>query len=160
MALHAAQSALPPQPPLALDAIHLSILRILQADARTSYSALARQVGLSTPAVIERVRKLEDAGIITGYCLGLNLEALGYSVSALIEVKTDPMRYEKIIEFARKTPEIRECYFVTGESSFVARVVSQTVGDLQQLIQKLGMYGSTRTSVVLSSPVIKTQFEL
>lgn len=147
-------------PQTALDGTGIAILTELQRDGRLSYSELARRVGLSTPAVIERVRKLEDAGVIEGYGVRLNLEALGYGVIALIEVKTDPTRYKKMLEFAESTREIRECYFVTGESSFVTRVVCRSITELQALIERLSMFGSTRTSVVLSSPIIKESFSL
>jgi Lrp/AsnC family leucine-responsive transcriptional regulator len=142
-----------------LDETGLTILHELQRDARLSYSELARRVGLSTPATTERVRKLEDAGIIVGYSAKISLEALGYGMTALIEVKTDPTRYDKVLEFARSTQEIRECYFVTGESSFVTRVVVRNVQQLQEMIERMGMFGSTRTSVALSSPIIKDAFE-
>jgi Lrp/AsnC family transcriptional regulator, leucine-responsive regulatory protein len=142
------------------DEADIAILRELQQDARISYSELARRIGRSTPTVIERIRKLEDAGIITGSSIRLNLEKLGFGVTALIEVKTDPMRYEKVLEFARNREEIRECYFVTGESSFVSRVIAPSIAHLQELIQTFSMYGSTRTSVVLSSPIIKDFFDL
>jgi Lrp/AsnC family transcriptional regulator, leucine-responsive regulatory protein len=143
-----------------LDDTGINILTELQRDGRISYSELARRVGLSTPAVIERVRKLEDAGVINGYGARVNLDALGYGVMALIEVKTDPTRYKKMLEFAEVTREIRECYFVTGESSFVTRVVCKSIAELQALIERLSMFGSTRTSVVLSSPIIKETFDL
>jgi Lrp/AsnC family transcriptional regulator, leucine-responsive regulatory protein len=142
------------------DEADIAILRELQLDARISYSELARRIGRSTPTVIERIRKLEDAGIIEGSSIRLNLEKLGFGVTALIEVKTDPMRYEKVLEFARNREEIRECYFVTGESSFVSRVIAPSIAHLQELIQTFSMYGSTRTSVVLSSPIIKDFFDL
>ena len=150
---------MPANPNALLDETGQAILRELQRDARLSYSELARRVGLSTPATTERVRKLEDAGIIVGYGAKLSLEALGYGMTALIEVKTDPTRYEKVLEFARTTQAIRECYFVTGESSFVTRVVVRDVQQLQGMIQRMGMFGSTRTSVALSSPIIKDAFE-
>jgi Lrp/AsnC family transcriptional regulator, leucine-responsive regulatory protein len=142
------------------DETDLAILKELQLDARISYSELARRINRSTPTVIERIRKLEDAGIILGSSVRLNLPKLGFGVTALIEVKTDPMRYEKVLEFARTREEIRECYFVTGESSFVSRVIAPSIEHLQELIQTFSLYGSTRTSVVLSSPIIKDFFDL
>jgi Lrp/AsnC family transcriptional regulator, leucine-responsive regulatory protein len=143
-----------------LDPTGVAILEELQRDARVSYSELARRIGLSTPATVERIRKLEDAGIIAGYGVRLNLEALGFGVTALIEVKTDPTRYERVREFARTTLEVRECYFVTGESSFVTRVVVRNIGELQALIERIGLFGSTRTSLALSSPILKDQFDV
>jgi Lrp/AsnC family leucine-responsive transcriptional regulator len=138
-----------------LDEVSVKLLEELQRDARVSYSALARRVGLSTPTVIERIRKLEDAGIISGYGVRLNAAALGLGVIALIEVKTNPTQYPKVLEFARTVEAVRECYFVTGDSSFVARVLVKSIDELQGLIERLGMFGATRTSVVLSQPIVK-----
>ncbi len=143
-----------------LDKANLAILRELQQDGRLSYSELGRRVGLSTPAVTERVRRLEDAGLIVGYGARIDPGALGYTVTALIEVATPPGRYQQMLEFARANPAVRECYFVTGESSFVAKVMTPSIQHLQELIQQLGFYGSTRTSVVLSQPIIKEAFEV
>ncbi|WP_036199540.1 Lrp/AsnC family transcriptional regulator [Meiothermus ruber] len=143
-----------------LDKFNIAILNELQRDGRLSYSELGRRVGLSTPAVTERVRRLEDAGLIVGYGARINPGALGYTITALIEVATPPHRYRQMLEFAQATPAVRECYFVTGESSFVAKVMTASVEQLQELIQQLGFYGSTRTSVVLSQPIIKEIFEL
>jgi Lrp/AsnC family transcriptional regulator, leucine-responsive regulatory protein len=143
-----------------LDDIGTRILEALQIDGRLSYSQLARRIGVSTPTVIERVRKLEDAGIIQGFTVKLDLEKLGYGKMALIEVKTNPTSYPKVLEFASRIREIRECYFVTGDSSFVARVVMRDIADLQGLIERFGMFGATRTSVVLSKPIIKETFDL
>ena len=138
-----------------LDDVSLRLLEELQRDARISYSALARRVGLSTPTVIERIRKLEDAGIIAGYGVRLNAAALGLGVIALIEVKTNPTQYQKVLEFARTTPSVRESYFVNGDNSFMARILVKSIDELQGLIEKMGMFGATRTSVVLSQPIVK-----
>lgn len=143
-----------------LDKFNIAILNELQRDGRLSFSELGRRVGLSTPAVTERVRRLEDAGVIAGYGARINPGALGYTITALIEVATPPHRYQQMLEFAQTTPAVRECYFVTGESSFVAKVMTTSVEQLQELIQQLGSYGGTRTSVVLSQPIIKEIFEL
>ncbi|MCS7069081.1 MAG: Lrp/AsnC family transcriptional regulator [Meiothermus sp.] len=143
-----------------LDQANIAILNELQKDGRLSYRELGRRVGLSTPAVTERVRRLEDAGIIAGYGARVNPGALGYTITALIEVATPPGRYQQMLEFARATPAVRECYFVTGEASFVTKVITTSVEHLQDLIQQLGFYGSTRTSVVLSQPIIKETLEV
>ncbi|RDI96468.1 Lrp/AsnC family transcriptional regulator [Meiothermus sp. QL-1] len=143
-----------------LDPFNRAILRALQEDGRLSYSELGRRVGLSTPAVSERVRRLEDAGILVGYGARVNPGALGYSVTALIEVATPPHRYEQMLEFARSTEEVRACYFVTGEASFVVKVMVRNVEELQALIRQIGIYGSTRTMVVLSQPILKEVFAL
>ncbi len=142
-----------------LDQYNSQILEILQTEGRISYNELARRIGLSTPTIIERIRKLEDAGIIQGFSVKLDLEKLGFNVMALIEVKTNPTSYPKVLEFAKQQQQIRECYFVTGDSSFVARVIMQDIAELQSWIERLGMFGATRTSVVLSKPIIKESFE-
>jgi Lrp/AsnC family transcriptional regulator, leucine-responsive regulatory protein len=141
-----------------LDPINCQILEHLQANGRISFSELARRVGLSTPSVIERIRKLEDVGILAGFTARVNLAALGYSIMALIEVKTNPSNHQKVLEFARLEPLVRECYFVTGDSSIVARVVMRDIAELQGFVERLGRFGATRTSVVLSQPMIKDSF--
>lgn len=151
---------MPSEPNRLLDRANLALLNELQREARLSYSELGRRIGLSTPAVAERVRRLEDAGVIRGYGARLDLTALGYSVTALIELAAPPPRYAQVLEYAQNTPEVRECYFVTGESSFVARVVARSIAHLQELIQQMSLLGSTRTAVVLSAPIIKETFEL
>ncbi|MFN3266731.1 MAG: Lrp/AsnC family transcriptional regulator [Deinococcales bacterium] len=141
-----------------LDRINRQILELLQLDGRISFSELARRVGLSTPSTIERIRKLEDAGILAGFTVRVNLGALGYNVMALIEVKTSPTSHQKVLEYARTEPRIRECYFVTGDSSIVVRVVMRDIAELQGFIERLGIFGATRTSVVLSQPMMKDSF--
>lgn len=143
-----------------LDKLNIAILEELQKDARLSYSELSRRVGLSVPATAERVRRLEDAGIIAGFGVRINLAALGYGIMALIEVSVLPSRNHQVLEFAQKTPEVRECYFVTGDSSFVARVVTRSITHLQDLIQQMQTFGATKTLVVLSTPIIKEGFDL
>jgi len=138
-----------------LDAVDRAILAALEADARLSFAALARRVGLSPPSVAERVRRLEAAGVIRGYGARVDLEALGYPVTALVQVAVPPSRYAKVWAFAEATPEVRECYFVTGEASFVVRVVARSIDHLRELIEALGAFGSTRTAVALAPPLIK-----
>ena len=143
-----------------LDEIDLAILTELQADARISTSELARRVGRSAPAVAERVRKLEEAGVIEGYRAQINPEALGFAVIALIELTTTPAHYNGVNRYAEKTPEVRECHFVTGGASFIVRVATRSIDDLRRIIEELSAFGTTRTSVALASPIIKTKFDL
>ncbi|HFB39249.1 MAG TPA: Lrp/AsnC family transcriptional regulator [Oceanithermus sp.] len=147
-------------PKVELDARDRAILDALQEDARLSFAALARRVGMSPPAVAERVRRLEAEGVIRGYGVRLDLEALGYPVTALVAVAATPERYPRVWAYAEATPEVRECYFVTGEASFVLRVVARSIDDLRRIIEDLGAFGSTRTSVALRPPLIKTRFPL
>jgi len=143
-----------------LDEIDLAILQELQKNARISISELARRVGRSAPAVSERVRKLEEANVIEGYRAQINPAALGLSIIALIELTTTPSFYEQVNRYAEKTPEVRECHFVTGGASFIVRVVTRSIDDLRRIIEELSAFGTTRTSVALASPIIKTSFDL
>jgi len=151
---------MPSKPKVRLDKVDLAILTELQEDARISMSELARRVGRSAPAVAERVRKLEEAGVIEGYRAQINPAALGLEVIALIELTTPPAHYDDVNRYAARTPEVRECHFVTGDASFIVRVVTRSIDDLRRVIEELSVYGSTRTSVALASPIIKTRYDL
>ncbi|MGB0560979.1 MAG: Lrp/AsnC family transcriptional regulator [Spirulinaceae cyanobacterium] len=136
-----------------LDATDWQILLALQTDARQSFTALGQQVGLSAPAVTERLRKLETAGIITGYSVQLNLTALGATIQAHIQLTTPPQNYPQVHRLVSQTPELLECHHLTGEASFLIRAVAQSLTHLEALLQKLSAYGPTQTALVLSTPV-------
>ena len=136
-----------------MDGIDWKILRELQIDARISYAELGRRVGLTTPAVIERVRKLEDAGIITGYRAEIDASKVGLPITAFIRMSITGVDYSHIIEVAENAPEVLECHRGTGGDSFIMKVAVSSVEHLQNLIDRLTPYGITTTSIVLSSPV-------
>lgn len=136
-----------------MDEIDKKILRLLQEDARTSYAELGRQVGLTTPAVIERVRKLEDAGIIAGYRADIDTSKVGLPITAFIRMSISGVDYSHIIEVARGSTEVLECHRGTGEDSFIMKIAVSSVEHLQQMIDRLTPYGITTTTIVLSSPV-------
>lgn len=136
-----------------LDEIDWRLLKELQMDARTSYAELGRRVGLTTPAIIERVHKLEDAGVITGYRVELDLSKVGLPVTAFIRMSITGVDYSHIVEVAQNSPEVLECHRGTGGDSFIMKVALESVEHLQMLIDKLTPYGITTTSIVLSSPV-------
>jgi Lrp/AsnC family leucine-responsive transcriptional regulator len=136
-----------------LDDLGWRILCALQEDARVSFSELGRRVGLSGPAVTERVRRLEEAGIIGGYRVELGLDRLGLSIGALIRVSAREEDCPALKALARALPEVLECHHVTGGDSFVLRVAVTSVGHLEAVIEKLGRHGTPSTSVILSSPV-------
>ena len=142
-----------------LDAIDWKLLRELQQDARTSYAELGRRVGLTTPAIIERIHKLEDAGIITGYRVDMDLSKIGLPVMAFIRMSITGVDYSHIVEVARDSPEVLECHRGTGGDSFIMKVALSSVEHLQTLIDKLTPYGITTTSIVLSSPVKRRVIE-
>ena len=129
------------------------ILRELQENARISFAELGRRVNLTTPAVIERVRKLEDAQIITAYRAEIDTAKVGLPIIAFIRMSISGVDYSKIIEVAEKSNEVLECHRGTGGDSFILKVAVADVGHLQNLIDKLTPYGITTTSIVLSSPV-------
>lgn len=136
-----------------MDAIDWKILKEMQTDARISYAELGRRVGLTTPAVIERVRKLEDAKIIIGYRAEIDTAKVGLPITAFIRMSISGVDYSHIIEVAKQSDEVLECHRGTGGDSFIMKVAVSDVGHLQTLIDKLTPYGITTTSIVLSSPV-------
>ena len=136
-----------------LDEIDRNILKELQTDARTSYAEMGRRVGLTTPAVIERVRKLEDAGVITGYRAEIDTAKIGLPITAFVRMSITGVDYSRIIAVAESTNEILECHRGTGGDSFIMKVAVASVEHLQEIIDKLTPYGITTTAIVLSSPV-------
>ncbi|HEY8562377.1 MAG TPA: Lrp/AsnC family transcriptional regulator [Pyrinomonadaceae bacterium] len=136
-----------------IDEIDWKILKELQINARVTYAELGRRVGLTTPAVIERVRKMEDARIITGYRVEIDTAMVGLPITAFIRMSITGVDYSHIIEVANESTEVLECHRGTGNDSFIMKVAVADVGHLQTLIDKLTPYGITTTSIVLSSPV-------
>lgn len=136
-----------------IDAIDWKILKELQINARISFAELGRRVALTTPAVIERIRKLEDASVITGYRVEIDTAKVGLPITAFIRMSITGVDYSHIIEVAGDSTEVLECHRGTGNDSFIMKVAVADVGHLQTLIDKLTPYGITTTSIVLSSPV-------
>jgi Lrp/AsnC family transcriptional regulator, leucine-responsive regulatory protein len=138
-----------------MDAVDRSILDALRANARATYAELAREVGLSAPAVHERVNKLESAGVITGYHAAVAPESLGYSVSALVGVfLSDTADEDKVAEAIAGLSAIEDCWFVAGEESFVVKVRVRDIGGLERAIRDLSKVAGvsrTRSTVVLST---------
>ncbi len=136
-----------------IDEIDRNLLKELQLDARTSYAELGRRVGLTTPAVIERVHKLEDAGIITGYRAEIDTSKVGLPITAFIRMSISGVDYSHIIEVAEGSTEVLECHRGTGGDSFIMKIAVRSVEHLQEVIDRLTPYGITTTTIVLSSPV-------
>ena len=132
----------------------------MQENARLSYSELGRQLGLSAPAVAGRVRKMEEAGLITGYHAEVNPAQLGYGVLAFIRLTTSTDKYPRVLELAQRLPEIRECHHVTGGEAFILKVLATSIPHLESIIAQLSAYGATSTSIVLSSPVKKNGLDV
>jgi Lrp/AsnC family leucine-responsive transcriptional regulator len=136
-----------------IDEIDWKILVELQKNARISYAELGRRIGLTTPAIIERIKKLEDAKIIIGYRAEIDTATVGLPVMAFIRMSITGVDYSHIIEVVEESPEVLECHRGTGGDSFIIKVAVASVEHLQTIIDKLTPYGITTTAIVLSSPV-------
>jgi Lrp/AsnC family leucine-responsive transcriptional regulator len=136
-----------------MDDIDRSLLSALQKDARSSFAELGRTVGLSAPAVAERVRRLEAAGALTGYHASVNLKAAGYGIVAFVRLTSPQDLAPQLERLAVETPEVLEFHRVTGTEGFVMKVAVRSIEDLERIVVKFLPYGQTTTSIVLSSPV-------
>ena len=125
----------------------------MQENARITYAELGRKINLTTPAAIERVRKLEDAGIITGYRAEIDTAKVGLPIVAFIRMSISGVDFSQIVKIAADSKEVLECHRGTGGDSFILKVAVASVEHLQTVIDKLTPYGITTTSIVLSSPV-------
>jgi Lrp/AsnC family leucine-responsive transcriptional regulator len=138
-----------------LDDRDLEILRALQADARATYAEVGKRVGLSASAIHDRVRKLENAGVIRGYRAVIAPETIGLFVTALIAVTPlDPSQPDDLPERVAEFPEVEDCLSVAGEASYLLKVRTGTTGDLEDLIRRLREKAgvATRTTIALSIP--------
>ena len=136
-----------------LDAVDARIVAALADNARISVADLSRQVGLSSPSVSERLKRLEEAGVIQGYTVRLNPEALGLPLAAWLRIRPVPGQLRKVSEILGSLPEIVECDRVTGEDCFIARAHVRSVEDLEALIDEIIPYAMTNTAIIQSSPV-------
>lgn len=136
-----------------LDARAWKILAAVQRDGRISLKALAAEAGLSLPAVSERLKRLEEAGVVTGYRAEVNVAALGYGVLAMIAMTTPQADKARLLALLRTLPEVTECLHVTGQDSYLLRIVARDIAHLEQLVGTINHYGETRTSIVMSAPI-------
>jgi Lrp/AsnC family transcriptional regulator, leucine-responsive regulatory protein len=143
--------------PADLDRISWRIVEELQRDARLSWAELGRRVGLTTPAVAERVHRLEKLGVIRGFHADINLERLGMPILIFVRLSmAGPEALVRTFQQQAKTwDEVLECHRVTGSDSFIVKARVVSVEHLESFLDKLGHYGTTSTSTVLSSPVIQ-----
>ena len=136
-----------------LDAKDRAILKALQQDARASLSALGKKIGLSQPAMSERVKKLEDAGVIDGYAARVNLRAVGLGLQAIVRVRTTHEHIQRYLALFKTLPAVLEVFRVTGDDCFVLRCAFAEPKDLESVVDSLAAYGSVTTSLVLSHPL-------
>ncbi len=135
------------------DATDWRILDVLQRDGRASYAELARAVSMSASAVTERVRRLEEAGIIQGYAAVVDPERIGLPVLAFVRLRYPTGNYKPFHDLVAATPEILEAHHVTGDDCFVLKVAARSMRHLEEVSGRVGALGSVTTSVVYSSPL-------
>jgi Lrp/AsnC family transcriptional regulator, leucine-responsive regulatory protein len=136
-----------------LDSTDHSLLVELQKDARLSLAELGRRVGLSSPAVAERVARLTDEGVIRGFHADVDPRAVGYPLSAIVRVRPAPRQLKAVADVARETPEVVECHRITGEDCYFIKAHVTSVEHLEEVIDRFTVYGQTTTSVMQTSPV-------
>jgi Lrp/AsnC family leucine-responsive transcriptional regulator len=143
-----------------MDATDIRLLNELNTDARTSIAELGRLVGLSAPSVAERIKRLEEAGVIEGYAAKINPKALGLPIAAWLRIRPIPGQLRKVAAILNDLPEIVECDRITGEDCFIARAYLRSVEELEWLIDQIIPYAMTNTSIIQSSPVPRRLFRI
>ena len=136
-----------------LDEIGGNLLSALQEDARLSYAELGRRVGLSPAATAERLHRLEEAGIVTGYRVEIDREALGLPILAIVRLSCDGAKYRPFLKAVQAMERVTECHHVAGGDAFIMKVVAAGVAELGCVVEKLLDFGVPTTSIVFSSPV-------
>jgi Lrp/AsnC family transcriptional regulator, leucine-responsive regulatory protein len=138
--------------PSALDAIDRRIIAQLQAEPRLRVAELARRVGLSSPAVAERLRRLEDTGILS-YRAEVDPRALGYTICAIVRISPVGGGLRLIPQIAHDVPNVTECHRITGEDCYFMKVYLRSIDELEPILDLFTPHGRTTTSIVHSSPV-------
>jgi Lrp/AsnC family transcriptional regulator, leucine-responsive regulatory protein len=136
-----------------LDDANLRLIGELQQDARLSFAELGRRVGLSSPAVAERLDRLEETGVITGYHAEVDPRALGFALGAIVRIRPAPRELHKVADLARRTPEVVECHRITGDDCYFMKAYVRDVEHLEEVIDQFAIYGQTTTSIMQKSPV-------
>jgi Lrp/AsnC family transcriptional regulator, leucine-responsive regulatory protein len=136
-----------------LDDIDRRILEALAADARMSLKELAQAAGLSSPSAAERVRRLQERGVIKGFTIDVDPVALGYPLQAIVRIRPLPGQLHLVERLIEDTPEFVECDKVTGDDCFIARLVVTSMGDLDTILDRIVEKAETNTSMVKASPV-------
>jgi len=136
-----------------LDKLHWDILGALQKNSRASLSAIGRKIGLTPPAVAERVKRMEDLGIIEGYWTSVAHSKLGYQLKAIITLRAFMGKLRPFLEHVRTLEEVVNCYRITGNENIIMEVVFRDQFHLEEFIDKLIQYGETRTHIILSEVI-------
>ncbi|WP_421864503.1 Lrp/AsnC family transcriptional regulator [Motiliproteus sp.] len=136
-----------------IDNINRKIIAALQQNARISYAELGKLVHLSAPAVAERIRKLESAGVISGYSLKVDLDKLGYPIVALVQCKVFRTKEREFKARVLACDSVIECQNVTGEQAFLVKLAVQSMGQLDNILESFLDFSDTNTMMILSTPV-------
>jgi Lrp/AsnC family leucine-responsive transcriptional regulator len=141
-----------------LDVHGRKLLNELQANSRLSIAELGRRVGLSPTATGERLKQMEEIGILHGYTVEIDREALGLEVLAFIRMSCPGQNYHRFLHYVQTLEEVRECHHLTGGDDFLLKATTTNLVDLEALIEALLPYGNPVTSLVLSSPVERRSY--
>ena len=141
-----------------MDSFGRSLLKELQENSRLSIAELARRVGLSATATAERLKQMEEVGIVRAFTIEIDREALGLEVLAFVRLTCDGQNYFRMMEFVQTLEEVRECHHLTGGDAFLLKVTTTSMSALEALIEALLPYGNPVTSVVLSTPVERRKY--
>ena len=136
-----------------LDPLNLRLLALLVREPRQSTAELARRLGVSAPTARERLRRLEEAGVIRGYRVDIDPAAVGLPTAAWVRLRPGPGQLSRIAELAERTPEVTECHRISGEDCFVMKVQVPAIADLETILDRFLVHGQTTSSFVVSSPV-------
>jgi Lrp/AsnC family leucine-responsive transcriptional regulator len=142
-----------PEGKLSLDKVNVRLLDALNADPRATAAKLARQLGMSAPAVRERLLRLERTGVIRGYRLDIDPAAIGLPVAAWVRIRPGPGQLPKIAELAARTPQVSECHRISGEDCFLLKVHVPAIEDLEAVLDQFLLHGQTHSSFVVATPV-------
>lgn len=134
-----------------LDDISLRILEELRRHARTSFTEIGRRIGLTAPAVAERVHRMEEAGIITGYHAAVDPRRLGLPITVFIQIVSKNGQCTPISEYALRQPGVIECCHITGEKDVLIKAALESLEAVEALVSRLTQFGNVTTSIVLSS---------
>ncbi|RJQ80454.1 Lrp/AsnC family transcriptional regulator [Pseudonocardiaceae bacterium YIM PH 21723] len=145
---------------VSLDNTDWRILEALQRDGRMGYAELARTVAMSPSAVTERVRRLEERGVISGYTATIDLERLGLNILAFVRLRYPTNNYRPFYDLVDGIPEILEAHHVTGEDCFVLKVVARSMRHLESINGRIAGLGSITTTVAYSSPLARREIRV
>ncbi|MCY1542690.1 HTH-type transcriptional regulator LrpC [compost metagenome] len=136
-----------------LDDLDQKILEVLLQDSRISLKELARQVGLSSPSVSERVRRLEERGVIRGFTIEVDPRALGYQLQAIVRIRPLPGMLHVVQKLIEETPEFCECDKVTGDDCYIVRLHVRSIDQLDHILDRIADKAQTSTAIVKSQPI-------